>query len=304
MTRRPLGRGLGALIEDSLEIVVAPAATGGYREVSVDSIAPSPFQPRRRFDPERMAQLAEAIAAQGVIEPLIVRSLGQNGDGAEHYELVAGERRLRAARQAGLTEVPVVVRELDDKGALEVALVENLAREDLNAVEEARGLQRLAREFSLSHEQIAQRIGKSRPYVSNAMRLLELPEAILVQIERGELSVGQARPLLALGSPGEQLAAARRITTQKLSARGAERIAAVGRKPAAAPGSAIKAAADPHLQALIESLQRALKRKVRVERQGKGPGRLEIEFYNDDDLTALAAMLANQRPSGAAWPQP
>ena len=303
MTRRPLGRGLGALIEDSLEVVVAPAAAGGYREVSVDSIAPSPFQPRRQFDPERMAQLAEAIAAQGVIEPLIVRSLGQNGNGAEHYELVAGERRLRAARQAGLAEVPVVVRELDNKGALEVALVENLAREDLNAVEEARGLQRLAREFSLSHEQIAQRIGKSRPYVSNAMRLLELPEAILAQIEHGELSVGQARPLLALASPGEQLAAARQITAHKLSARGAEQIAAARRKPPAATASASKAA-DPHMQALIETLQRALKRKVRVDRQGKGPGRLEIEFYNDEDLTALAATLTNQHLGGASWPQP
>ncbi|HLH78471.1 MAG TPA: ParB/RepB/Spo0J family partition protein [Candidatus Binataceae bacterium] len=302
MTRRPLGRGLGALIEDSLEGVVAPGAAGGYRKVSVDSIAPSLFQPRRQFDPERMAQLAEAIAAQGVIEPLIVRPI-QNGNGAEHYELVAGERRLRAARQAGLAEVPVVVRELDNKGALEVALVENLAREDLNAVEEARGLQRLAREFSLSHEQIAQRIGKSRPYVSNAMRLLELPEAILAQIEHGELSVGQARPLLGLASPGEQLAAARQIAAHKLSARGAEQIAAARRKPSAATVNVSKAA-DPHMQALIETLQRALKRKVRVDRQGKGPGRLEIEFYNDEDLTALAATLTNQHLGGASWPQP
>jgi ParB family chromosome partitioning protein len=299
MTRRPLGRGLGALIEDSLE-ENGLAAAGGYREISVDAIVPSPYQPRRQFDPERIAQLAEAVAAQGIIEPLIVRSLNHNGNG-EQYELVAGERRLRAARQAGLGKVPVIVRELDDKGALEVALVENLAREDLNAVEEARGLQRLARDFSLSHEQIAQRIGKSRPYVSNTMRLLDLPEPILAQIERGELSAGQARPLLGLASAADQLAAARQVTANRLSARGAEQIAAARRKPAA---PAATKSADPHLQALIDSLQRALKRKVRVERQGKGPGRLEIEFYNDDDLTALAAILASQHQSAASWPQP
>ncbi len=170
--------------------------------------------------------------------------------------------------------------------------MENLAREDLNAADEARAFNRLAREFSLSHEQIAQRIGKSRPYVSNTIRLLDLPDAILEMIESGELTSGQARPLLSLESAAAQIAAAREIAARGISARGAEELSRNKRQGNAKPAAS---RADVHLQALVDSLQRALKRKVRVVRgRGKAPGRIEVEFYNDDDLTALATMLAGR----------
>jgi len=290
--RKPLGRGLGALIagvsnaEETMDTSIS-----NFIDVPVHRIVPSPFQPRRHFDPERLRELADAIRAQGVIEPLVVRAVPQAGQG-QRYELIAGERRLRAAREAGLETVPVVVRDFDDRTALEVSLVENLAREDLNAVDEAHALMRLAQEFALSHEQIAQRIGKSRPYVSNSIRLLDLPDTVLGMIESGELTSGQVRPLLSLGSPAAQIAAAKQIVARGMSARGAEEMTRRHRDDAR---TSFGAKTDVHLQALVEGLQRALKRKVRVVRgRGKTPGRVEIEFYNDDDLTGLAAMLTNQ----------
>jgi len=291
MIRKPLGRGLGALIEGAPAAAESAASPpSNFIDVPLHQIVPSPFQPRRHFDGESLRELAEAIRAQGVIEPLVVRPVAERGLGGLRYELIAGERRLRAAKQAGLETVPVVVRDLDDRAALEMSLVENLAREDLNAVDEARAFTRLAREFALSHEQIAQRIGKSRPYVSNTIRLLDLPEAVLQMLESGELTSGQVRPLIALESASAQIAAAREIAARGISARGAEELSRkrqVHARPAAAP------AADVHLQALVEGLQRALKRKIRVVRgRGKAPGRIEIEFYDDNDLTALATMLA------------
>jgi ParB family transcriptional regulator, chromosome partitioning protein len=293
MTRKPLGRGLGALIAGVVpEEETADTSASNLIDAPVHRIVPSPFQPRRHFDPERLRELGEAIRAQGIIEPLVVRSIPQAGPDGPLFELIAGERRLRAARAAGLETVPVVVRDFDDRTALEVSLVENLAREDLNAVDEARALMRLAQEFTLSHEQIAQRIGKSRPYVSNAIRLLDLPDAVLQMIASGELTSGQVRPLLSLESPSAQIAAAREIAARGISARGAEEMSRKRQAPART-SSALQT--DVHLQALVESLQRALKRKVRVIRgRGKAPGRVEIEFYNDDDLTGLAAMLSGQ----------
>jgi ParB family transcriptional regulator, chromosome partitioning protein len=212
---------------------------------------------------------------------------------AAPYELVAGERRWRAARIAGLGMVPVVVRELDDHAALEMSLVENLMREDLNPVDEAHGFERLARSFGMSHEQIAARIGKSRPHVSNAIRLLDLPAAVLELIARGQLSAGQARPLLAMGSAEAQTVAARRIVEGRISARGAEELAGAARRArGGAPRAAAGAALDPNIAALADGIQRGLKRKVRIVRaRGRKPGRIEIEFYGIDDLSALAATL-------------
>lgn len=295
MMRKPLGRGLGALIE-STEAAAAPVRENAALTLApVTRITPGAFQPRRHFDAERLQELTRAIQSQGVIEPLIVRRTddGESIDGPR-YELIAGERRLRAARAAGLEAVPVIVRDLDDRAALDMLLVENIAREDLNPVEEGRAFARLAKEFMLSHDDIAARIGKSRPYVSNAIRLLDLPEPVLEMIARGEITAGQARPLLALPSPEARLSAARRIVENRITARGAEEIAAEHRaRPGAnGNGATIRAASDPNLNALVESLQRALKRKVRVvRRRGKKPGRLEIDYYDENDLTALAAML-------------
>jgi ParB family transcriptional regulator, chromosome partitioning protein len=299
MIRKPLGRGLDALIESTAPASPTVGDGSAVKMVPVGRIAPAPFQPRQHFDPERLAELKSAILSQGVIEPLIVRPKPDSPAGdASQYELIAGERRLRAARDGGLEAVPVVVRVLDDRSALEMSLVENLAREELNALEEGRAFTRLSQEFGLGHDEIAARIGKSRPYVSNAIRLLDLPEPVLGMIARGELSPGQARPLLALPSAGERLAAARRIVERGLSARGAEELVSARRSSnGVAPRNQSAARPDPNLSALAERLQRALKRKVRiVRRRGKSPGRIEIEYYGDNDLTGLAATLIGERP--------
>jgi ParB family transcriptional regulator, chromosome partitioning protein len=305
MIRRPLGRGLDALIENTsagAAAAPAPSAAGPSAgeqvlAVAVDRISPSRFQPRLRFDEQTLEELARAIQSQGMIEPLVVRTRAGAPDGPR-YELIAGERRLRAARTAGLDSVPVIVRELDDRGALEMSLVENLAREELSAAEEGRAFKLLVRDFNMTQDQIAARIGKSRPYVSNTMRLLELPVEVLEMVVAGELSAGQVRPLLAISSPETQIAAARRIVAGRISARGAEQLAAEHRH--AHSGSAPRRVDDPNLVALAESLQRALKRKVRlVRRRGKTPGRIELDYYDDNDLSALAATLtaASRFPS-------
>jgi len=308
MLRKPLGRGLGALIENtSIEELNGADANGGAPigfTVAIDLIVPSPYQPRKHFDPERLQELTRAIERQGLIEPLVVRPIA-NGDAAGAiYELIAGERRLRAARNAGLTAVPVIVREVDDRAALEISLVENLAREELNSIEEARAFAQLNQEFSLSHEQIADRIGKSRPYVSNTVRLLDLPAPVIEMIEAGDLTPGQARPLLSIAGADAQIAAARKILASGISARGAEQMAGALRKPARMSARGIASAArDANLQALVDTLQRALMRKIRiVARRGNTPGRIEIEYYDDQDLTALAATLSGNGVARSAHP--
>jgi len=309
MTRKPLGRGLDALIE-STEAHGENAQNGGANGhaanggaqggpaltmVAPDRITPSPLQPRRYFNPEALEELITAIRSQGVIEPLIVRPAPKATEPGR-YELIAGERRLRAAREAGLAAVPVIVRELDDRAALEMSLVENLLREDLNAIEEGRAFIRLNKEFTLTHEEIATRIGKSRPYVTNIIRLMELPLPVIEMIGRGELTGGQVRPLLALNSPDAQIAEARKIAEGKISSRRAEEIATAQRTVRREGHGMVRAASisDPNRDALAHSLQRALKRKVRIVKQrGRKPGRLELEYYNDDDLTGLVETLMN-----------
>jgi ParB family transcriptional regulator, chromosome partitioning protein len=302
MLRKSLGRGLDALLENTSEVnppapePAAQMATGEERTLSmiaVGRIAPGPFQPRRHFDALKLQELKRAIEAQGVIEPLVVRPRPAAGaDGMPHYELIAGERRLRAAREAGLATVPVIVRALDDRAALEMSLVENLSREDLNPIDEGRALRRLHSDFNLSHEEIAARVGKSRPYVSNAVRILELPAPILAMVESGRLSPGQVRPLLAIESAEAQIAAAQRIAEHGITARGAEELATAHKARRAASSRGAAVVHDANLAAVAEALQRALKRKVRIHRRrGKSPGRIEIEYYDDHDLTALTASL-------------
>jgi ParB family transcriptional regulator, chromosome partitioning protein len=300
MMRKPLGRGLDALIGNAaagVETGADDTADSQFRMAPVGSITAGAFQPRINFDKERLAELTRAIQSQGIIEPLIVRRIdAPEGDGPR-YELIAGERRLRAARAAGLETVPVVVRELDDRAALEMSLVENIVREDLNAVEEGLAFFRLVDHFELTQDEIATRVGKSRPYVSNSIRLLELPQPILNMIAKGELTAGQARPLLSIQSTDAQLSAARRIAAVGISSRGAEEMATANR-PRTKTADA-KSAADANLNALAEGLQRALKRKVRIfKRRGRSPGRIEIDYYDDNDLTAVAEMLlGNSRAS-------
>jgi ParB family chromosome partitioning protein len=278
-----------------LDSAAEPTATpkSAVLMVEPDHIAISRFQPRQVFAPEALNELAAAIKAQGIVEPLIVRP---STDG--RYELIAGERRLRASRLAKLERVPVIVRELDDRGALEMSLVENLLRENLNPVEEGNAFSRLNREFALTHEEISNRIGKSRAYVTNMIRLIELPAAILEMINAGTLTAGQVRPLLALESVDEQLEHARVIADGKLSAREAEQLAAARKRRQTKAGHGLRGKSrydlDPNLKALIDSIQRALKRKVSItQRRGRRPGRIELEYYTDDDLTVLARALTH-----------
>ncbi|HLW69481.1 MAG TPA: ParB/RepB/Spo0J family partition protein [Candidatus Binataceae bacterium] len=300
MTRRSLGRGLDALLQvtDGVdaagglaapdELGGAPAAgSGGLVLVAVERIAAGRFQPRVHFEPQALEDLAAAIKAQGIIEPLIVRPAGK--DHELDYELIAGERRLRAARMAGLAAVPVIVRALDDRAALELSLVENLLREDLNVVEEGRAFARLNDEFDLTHEEIAERIGKSRSYVSNIIRLVELPAEVLEMVGRRELTSGQVRPLLALSSPEAQLAEARKMAAAKTSSRQAEAFASARRSRRPRAGAQ---AVDANLAALGAGLQRTFKRKVRfVMGRGKAAGRVELEFYGEQDLIELVRLL-------------
>src|SRR5271167_3223727 len=264
MIRKPLGRGLGALIE-STAFESSASTSPAARENTSITMAPAArisagqFQPRRHFDAERLSELTRAIQSQGIIEPLIVRIVGNPDDfDGPRYELIAGERRLRAARAAGLETVPVIVRDLDDRAALEMSLVENIVREDLNAVEEGLAFFRLVEHFELTQDEVAARVGKSRPFVSNALRLLELPQPILNMIAKGELNSGQARPLLSLQSTEAQLSAARRIAAVGLSARGAEEMATAHR-PRVGKTASARSDSDANLNALAEGLQRALK---------------------------------------------
>ena len=283
--RRALGRGLGALIPQG-----APLAPPVERRVPIAEIRPNPRQPRRVFDENRLAELAESIHHQGMLQPLVVRQVDQG------YELIIGERRLRAAQRAGLERVSVVIKEVSDAESLEMALVENIQREELTPVEEALAYRQLMEEFHLTQEEVAARVGKSRPVVTNLLRVLSLPDEITEAIDQGSLSVGHARALLALETPERQIELARRVMQQGLSVRETETL--VARLPeAASPGDSLRrqdgerpARLDLHLGALEEELIRALGTKVRLHPRKKG-GRIEIEYYSNEELEGLVRRL-------------
>ena len=283
--RRALGRGLGALIPQG-----APLAPPVERRVPIAEIRPNPRQPRRVFDENRLAELAESIHHQGMLQPLVVRQVDQG------YELIIGERRLRAAQRAGLERVSVVIKEVSDAESLEMALVENIQREELTPVEEALAYRQLMEEFHLTQEEVAARVGKSRPVVTNLLRVLSLPDEITEAIDQGSLSVGHARALLALETPEHQIELARRVMQQGLSVRETETL--VARLPeAASPGDSLRrqdgerpARLDLHLGALEEELIRALGTKVRLRPRKKG-GRVEIEYYSNEELEGLVRRL-------------
>ncbi len=275
--RRALGRGLETLLPG------APApATTGVTTVPTAEIDANPEQPRRRFDPGALGALAESIRRHGLLQPLIVRR-AENG-----YELIAGERRLRAARHAGLEEVPVVVRQAPPPERLELALIENLQREDLTALEEAEAYRQLIEVYGLTQEDVAQRVGKSRPAVANALRLLSLPDSVKAQLEAGELTAGHARAVLAVEGEESRVAFAREITTQKLPKSEAERLARARRTATEQRPGSLKR--DPHWRALADELTRGLQTRVRITRRSKG-GTIEIEFYSDAELDRLLTHL-------------
>jgi ParB family chromosome partitioning protein len=277
--KRGLGRGLGALLGEE-----RPPAVG-LSQIRVDAIRPNPQQPRTVFDATALAELEQSIRELGVLVPIIVRPL----PGGSLYELIAGERRWRAAAAAHLETIPAIVRRADDRSSLELAVVENLQREDLDALEEAMGFQHLIDEYDFTQEQLAQRIGKSRPAVANALRLLSLPDSIKGLLRAGALSVGHARALLAVDA-GEREAVARRVERDGLTVRDIERLGERRRaRPAAtAPARPRK---DPHLEAAEQRLRYRLGAHVSIVPATNG-GRLQIRYSDDTELTRLIELIA------------
>jgi len=285
MSRNALGKGLGALIGGGPSVAnPVPRSEAGesVRRVSTETIIPSPLQPRKTFSEEQLSELADSIRENGIIQPLIVRQAGAK------LELIAGERRWRAAQRAGLKEVPVIVRQAGDLEVLELALVENLQRSDLNAVEEAEGYARLAEKFNLTQEQIAQKVGKSRAAVANAVRLLGLAGEVKELLRHNHISTGHAKVLLGLNSAKSQEAAGREVVKRKLSVRETEKLVAQLGK-STAPGVKKKNNSGAHgsdWRALEQRLQRRLGTKVRLVGTAS-KGRLEIEYYNESDLERI-----------------
>jgi ParB family chromosome partitioning protein len=280
--RKALGRGIEALFPGTGPQPVSPGA--GERWIAVGEIRPNRYQPRRRFDDATIGELADSIRQKGVVQPLLVRQ----SDGG--YELIAGERRLRAAQLAGLERVPVIVREATAAESFELALVENIQREDLSPLEEAEAYRRLLDEFELTQEMVAERVGKSRSAVANLLRLLTLPESVKEQIAAGVLSAGHARALLALPSAAQRLALAREIVSAGLSVRDAEgRVAA--RTPTSKGRSKASAPVNLHLRAVQDDLCRTLGTRVRIVPRGRG-GSIEIEYYSAEELERLLTRLA------------
>ena len=276
-SQKGLGRGLGALLGDFGDESVDQSA---YRLLPIYKVEPNPDQPRQDFDEEELEALAESIRIHGVIQPLTVREMG-NG----YFQIIAGERRWRAARLAQLGEVPVVVIEADDKKAMELALIENLQRQDLNPVEEALGYQSLMDDYGLTQEEAANRVGKSRPAVANALRLLNLSADVLEMVRSGKLTAGHARAVLSLKTEKKQLEAARKIAALGLSVRQAELLCRnMGKEPA--PVKETPPLAIDYVAECEKSLSKHLGRGVKIV-NGKRKGRFELEFYGQEDLQVL-----------------
>ena len=276
MTRKALGRGLNALLRET----EAPPPAAGLEQVSLNLIDPNPFQPRTKLPEDGLDELANSIRLSGILQPILIRPAG------ERYQLVAGERRWRAAAKAGLEAVPAVVREIDDTEALELALAENLLREALNPLEVARAYDQLQQQFHLTHEQIAERLGINRSTVTNTLRLLGLPREVQILVADGKISAGHARALLAVTSPQAQAKLAELVVDKGLSVRHLEKLVAphpLGQEkqdPKPAPK------VDPNIRAAVVELERALGTRVKVvgsERRGK----IEISYFSAEDLSRI-----------------
>lgn len=276
-----LGKGLGALFGD---LPPNDPQRGANLNLPIQKIEPNPFQPRKHFDPEELQTLAESISKYGVIQPLTVRELDSG-----YYQIIAGERRWRAARMAGLDEVPAVIVEADDKTAAELALIENLQRQDLDPIEEAQGYKRLLDEYGMTQEQIAASVGKSRPAIANALRLLQLPEDLLDLLSDGTITPGHARAMLSLPDEQQQRDVAERIVRNELSVRQTETLCRTLLKEPA-PEPVKKGLEVDYIAECEKSLSSAMGRAVRIV-NGQRKGRLELEFYGPDDLQKLLERL-------------
>ncbi|MBX7257793.1 MAG: ParB/RepB/Spo0J family partition protein [Candidatus Hydrogenedentes bacterium] len=295
--RGGLGRGLGALIggisepapasEAAQEDAAATAAGERVLQLDPHAIKPNPKQPRREFDEEALQELADSIREDGVVEPIIVRF--RNGE----YELVSGERRVRASIMAELATIPAIARDVSDSDMLKLGLIENIQREDLNAIELAEGYKALMHEFGWTQEEMAEHVGKKRATVANTLRLLNLPADVQRSVAEGKISMGHARAILALESPKAQSAAARAVVEQGLSVRQVERLAA----PPKPKASSKPASRDPHVAALEDEMRRSLGTRVSIhpnaDRAGKG--RIEIEYYSLDDLDRILSIVRGSR---------
>jgi ParB family chromosome partitioning protein len=285
-----LGKGLGSLLparhpQGALaEILAAPDTAG---TIAIDVIDPNPLQPRRVFQQEKLAELAQSIRANGIVQPLVVRKSG------DRFQLVAGERRWRAAKLAGLSQVPAVVQDIPDDHLLEITLIENIQREDLNPIETAIAFQRMATELDISPEDIGQRTGKDRTTVVNSIRLLQLPADLQQLVAERRLSAGHARCLLSLPTPEMQREVAERAVTRGWSVRDMERTTQKmleGRKPK----SVDEVELDPNVKAAIQELERVLGTKVRIIEKAKQKGRIEIDYYSPEDLDRIYAAIVGQ----------
>lgn len=271
MSTKRLGKGLRALIPEVEEVSAA-----GMQEIALDLIDANPFQPRQHFDPEKLQELADSITQFGLLEPVIVRKWGRA------YQLVAGERRVRAARLAGLSEVPAILREFEDVEMMQVALIENLQRENLGPIEEAEGYQRLIAEFGFTQAQVAEAVGKKRPSVANALRLLNLDELEQQMLQAGEINTGHAKVLLGVSNKSRRRKLAQKVVQDELSVRQLEDLL---RKPKSVPRGTYKLK-SPELIDLEDDLQRKFGTKVSVTYK-KGVGKISIEYYSDEELERL-----------------
>ena len=282
--KRGLGKGLSVLLHETAEVSAESAATregaSGSRELPIDLLSPNPRQPRESFDPEAMNELVRSIESNGVLQPVLVRpSAARQG----HFEIVAGERRWRAAQQAGFHTVPVFIRDIDDGAALQAAVIENVQRVDLNPVEEARGYSELQEHFGHSQEDLSGLVGKSRPHIANALRLLRLPKTVLKLLESGALSSGHARPLI--GHP-DAATLAKRIVTDQLSVRQAERLALTKRPTQPKP----KLEKNPDIVELEGRLSAAVGSKVQIQDRG-GAGEIRITYASYEEFDRLGSIL-------------
>lgn len=275
-TPKGMGRGLGALMMD---VVETPSENTPYRLLPIQKVENNQNQPRKDFDEEELQSLADSIATHGIVQPLTVRELSSG-----YFQIIAGERRWRAARMAGLSEVPAVVIEADDKKAMELALIENLQRQDLNPVEEALGYQSLMEDFDLTQEETAERVGKSRPAVANALRLLALTPPVLDKVRKGELSAGHARAILTVKDPKKQTEVAQKIAALGLSVRQAE-LLCKNLTREHTPKEYVPLQVD-YISECEKDLSKILGRGVKIV-NGKRKGRFELEFYGPEDLQLL-----------------
>jgi len=290
MKRQALGKGLGSLLPERPRGPISETLL----QLDVDKVTPNPSQPRQSFDEEELQDLAASIRAAGILQPVLVRDTGSG------YELIAGERRLRAARMAGLNTIPAMVQQVEVQRSLEMALIENIQRQQLNPIEEASAFASLMHEHGLTQEAVAEKVGRKRSSIANTIRLLKLPASVRDMVREGRLSAGHAKALLSLGNDEEILRAAEEMTREPMSVRDAEELSRGKKAPPSVP-AASATALDPNVQDAELRLQRALGTKVRIKMLPGGKGRIEIEFYSEEELERLFESIEGVRPKSDSW---